>query len=624
MDESQRLLVGLAAIFVLGIGGQWLAWRLRVPSILILLAMGFLAGPVTGWIDPDAMLGPLLFPVVSLSLAMILFEGGLSLRIAELREIGVALGMLLSVGVLVTWALGTLAAWWLLGFEWRLALLLGAILTVTGPTVVGPLLLHIRPVGRVGAIAKWEGIVIDPIGVVLAVLVFEAVTTTAPQHTAGTTLVNLAATIIVGTSIGLAAVMILIVALRRYWIPDGLQSPVALLLVVAAMTASNLLQHESGLLAVTLMGIVLVNQRDVEVRHIIEFKENLRVLLISALFVLLAARVGFDDLGALGWGSLAFVAAMVLVVRPMSVFVSTIGRKLTWQERSFLAWLAPRGIVAAVAASVFGLRMEDGGELLFPATFVMIACTVTIYGLTAEPVARWLGLSSANPQGMLIAGAHPLARAIAAALKGQGQRVLLVDMNRWNIREARMQGLPCYYGNVLSEQAMEDVNLGGIGRLLALTPNDEVNSLAAMHYAELFGRAEVYQLPREKQPSGRIETARHHLRGRLLFSETATYEELTRRLAAGAKIKINKLTAEFDYANYRALYGPDALPLCTITEAGRLVIYTADTPPSPKRGQILISLVEPLEDRPDTEPQRTEADGAAAGGLNRPGQTATE
>ncbi|MFH1267289.1 MAG: sodium:proton antiporter [Planctomycetota bacterium] len=597
MSET-AILIGLTSIVVLGVSVQWAAWRLRIPSILLLLAAGFLVGPVTGMLDPNAIFGSMLLPVVSLSVALILFEGALSLRVSELAEAGRVIRNMVTIGALVTWLLSSIAAKVLLGFPLPTALLLGAILVVTGPTVVGPILRQVRPVGRVGPIAKWEGIVIDPIGAVLAVLVFDAIEA---AHSAGVgeaaweVVTSLLGTMAAGAVMSVLGAALMIVCLRRFWIPDFLQSPVLLMVVVATFTLSNLVQPESGLLAVTLLGIILANQKSITVGHLVEFKENLRVLLIATLFIVLAARVRLEESQALGWWSLAFLTFLILVVRPLSVLASTVRSGLSWQERVFLSWLAPRGIVAASFVSVFALRSSELGGDIVAVTFLVITGTVLVYGLSIGPVARRLGLATPNPQGMVIAGANSLARALASALHSAGYKVLLVDSNRDSVNAARMEGLPTCYGSILSEPVSDTMDLGGIGRFLALTPNDEVNSLAAWHFREMFGRAGVYQLTPPSPHSARTETASHHLRGRLLFDKEATYARLQSRIARGAVVKATPLTEEFDYEAFQSHYGGNAVCLFLIGESGDLTICTAADAPAPQPGHTLISLVDPVE-----------------------------
>jgi NhaP-type Na+/H+ or K+/H+ antiporter len=576
----------------LGIAAQWLAWRLRLPSILMLLAVGFLAGPVIGLLDPDTLLGDLISPIVTLSVGIIIFEGGLSLKLNELRAIGRVVRNLLTIGVVITWGLGTLGAHFLLGLDWSLSLLLGAILVVTGPTVIVPLLRDIRPSGRVSSILRWEGIMIDPIGVTLALLVFEGILAVDVQTATQVAVVGFVKTVLIGVVFGVLGAFLLTGLLRRYWIPDYLENPVTVMIVIAAFALSDLLQPESGLLTATVMGIVVANQRAVSVRRIIEFKENLGVMLISTLFILLAARLHLNDLVHIGLGTILFVIMMMLVVRPLAVLISTLRSDLKWQERLFIAWLAPRGIVAMAAASIFTLELEHIGhpqaELLTPLVFTVIVATVVIYGLTAGPVARRLGVAQAAPQGVLIVGAHAWARKLAAALQDLGFKVLLVDSNWENVQAAHMEGLEAQYSDVLTEHE-DGLNLTGLGRLLALTSNDEVNSLAALHFAEVFGRAEVYQLPCQIKPrSGAVP---QYLRGRLLFRRDISYGMLDEYLSDGAEIKATPLTAEFTYEDFQEYYQGRALPLAIIDENHKITFYATDQPPVPRPGHTLLSLI---------------------------------
>lgn len=609
---AEHALVALASLIVLGVGAQWLAWRLRIPAILLMLVVGFLAGPTSGLVDPDRLLGELLFPLVSLSVAVILFEGGLSLRVEHLREVGGVVGRLLTVGLLVTWALTTAAAWGVLRLPLSQALLLGAILVVTGPTVIGPMLREIRPTGRVGPIARWEGIVTDPVGAVLAVLVFEVVHETGGGSLSETAIqgaAGLLQTLLFGGIAGVAAALFLLAALRRRWIPDFLQSPVVLMVVLATFTLADATQKESGLLAVTVLGVVLANQRSFPVKHITEFKENLSVLLLAYLFILLSARLRLGDLTALGVRGLGFLAVLVLVVRPIAVLLSSIGTSLGWRERALLAWFAPRGIVAAAVSSLFAIRLGGGGQEIQSATFLVIVGTVLIYGFTAPWLARRLGLSMANPQGVLIAGSHAGARAIALALQAEGIAVMLVDTNRTNVQAARLEGLNAQYFNILSEQISDELDLGVIGRFLALTRNAEVNSLAALHFRELFGRAEVYQVRPESRGASRSETAAELLHGRLLFGPDVTYETLDAWFAQGAQVRRTRLTEQFDYQAFRAHHGASALPLFVVGEGGRLRVVTADAPCTALPNQTILSLVKP--NGPDRDADKSQPNPAS-------------
>jgi len=599
---NEQMLIGLASIIVLGIVAQWVAWRLHIPAILLLLIFGVIAGPITGVLNPDLLFGELLFPLVSVSVAIILFEGGLSLKISELRQVGGVVTRLITVGILITWILAALAAILIAGIPTAPAILLGAVLVVSGPTVIVPLLRQVRPTGKVSSIVKWEGIVNDPIGAILAVLVFEIILAGNMEQGTTVAIIGVTKALILGTLSGVAAAGIMVLLLKRYLIPDFLQNPFSLMLVVISYAAANELQPESGLLAVTVMGIALANQKYVSIRHILEFKENLRVLLISSLFIILAAQLSVEQLALFKGANWLFVAALILIVRPMATFLSTLGSNLTGKERIFVGWMAPRGIVAAAVVSVFAIRMAEigvpGCDQLVPLTFQVIIGTVAVYGLTSAPLARRLKLARPNPQGILFAGAHPLARSIARILRDEGFPSALIDTNWGNVASARKNGCLAYYANVLSENALHDIPLDGIGRLLALTPNEEVNSLAALHYVDLFGRSEVYQLPPSSVGKNGKQAMPLHLRGRYLFDDEATYGYLMARLQAGSLVKKTDITDEYDYHAFKSMYGNTALPLMVITDDRTVKVFTVEKLPEPKPGEILISLVDAPPEKP--------------------------
>ena len=596
---NEHVLEGIALTVILGIGAQWLGWRLKLPSILLLLIAGFVAGPVTHAIDPDAILGDALMPVVSISVGLILFEGGLTLKFSELKAIGSVVRNLITVGAFLVWVLTSVAAKLCFGWPWQTAILIGAIFVVTGPTVILPLLRHIQPAKRVGSILKWEGILIDPVGALLALLVFEAIRANEVWHDfPARALVGFGETILIGGILGVAGAAILIAVLKRHWAPDYLQNPVTLMLVIAIFTLSNHLHHESGLLSVTVMGIVLANQKRVIIRHIAEFKENLTVLIISGLFILLSARIKMVDLqGVSVWGTVGFLLALLLIVRPASVFASAVGSPLSFKEKVFLSWMAPRGIVAASVASIFAMRLADsdieGIGQLVPVTFLLIIGTVLIYGLTAGVLARSLNLSNPNPQGVLIVGADRLCLETAKAVQKAGFSVLLLDTNRENIANARLAGIPAYHGSALAEHIGEKIDLNGIGRVLAMTPNREVNALAALHFVEFFGRREVYQLAPPKTGNIVDKPVTQQLKGRVLFDNDADHLHLAEKLANGFVIKTSRISEEYDLEAFVEHYGEEAVPLFVATEGEKLDILTSDSTLAPKAGRLLISLVDP-------------------------------
>ena len=590
MDEY--FLVGISSVIALGISAQWLAWRTKLPAILLLLVFGIIAGPVTGWINPDELLGDILSPFVSISVAIILFEGGLSLRMAEFRKIGGVVIKLMTIGLIITWSLAAIAAYYLLGLSIEIAVLFGAILIVTGPTVIIPLLRQVRPTENTGSILKWEGIVNDPIGAMMAVLVYEILLTGGFTNMDASSVLVIATTIIDGSFIGALGAGILYMMLKKHWIPEYLQNPITLMIVIASFTISNLLQHESGLLAVTIMGILLANQKSAKVKHIIEFKENLQVLLISALFILLASRLQISDLAYFNFQSSLFILALLVVVRPVSIYAATWGSNLTLQEKTFLAWMAPRGIVAAAISAIFALRLEQEGfadaEKLVPYTFVVIIATVTVYGLSANPVARLLKVAKPQPNGVLFLGAHSWSLDLACQLQELGLKVMVADSNWENISKARKRNLETYHGNILSEFAMDEINFDGIGKLFALTQNDEVNALASIRFAEIFGSSNVFQLPQSALSIHKESETTEALGGRILFSNEWNHSAIEDFMSNPNQLALYRITDGFNLKNFTKKLGKNGLIVAVLNGQDNLLANSLDNPPTTQLGDLIV------------------------------------
>lgn len=595
MDET-RILLALGGIGLAALCSQWLAWRLRLPAILFLLLSGILAGPVLGVLDPGALFGPLLFPLTSLAVALILFEGSLTLHLSEWREIGSVVRRMVTLGALATWVVIAVATHLLLGFSWELAVLFGSLTLVTGPTVIVPMLRVVRPRASVANILRWEGIVIDPIGALAAVVTFSFIVSR-DQGGWSQSLATFAGVIGCGTLLGVLGGWALGVVLRRHWLPEYLHNLAALAAVLGVFIASNLLVHESGLLAVTLMGMWLANMRGVDVKPILHFKENLSVLLISGLFILLAARLDLKALLALGPATLALLAVIQFVARPMNIGLSTLGSTLGWRERALLAWIAPRGIVAAAVSAIFALRLQEHGdpnaELLVPLTFLVIIGTVVLQSATARPLARLLGVAEPAPAGFLIIGANPVARALGKALNQLGSRVLLTDSSWENIRAARMDGLPTYFGNPTSQHADAHLDLVGLGHLLALSPSSEMNALACMRFRHDFAEPRRFTLP-SGADSRRSDKHRssEQVRGRELGLPALTYPQFASRLGRGAEIRITTLTEAFDWAAYQAFHGNRATLLLARDTRGWVHIAGPSQALEPQPGWSLVALVD--------------------------------
>lgn len=602
------LQIGLLLTCVLGVGflAQWVAWRVKLPAILFLLLAGIALGPVSGLIEPDRLLGDLLFPMVSLAVAVILFEGSLTLRFSELRGIGSAVRGLVSYGAVVAVLLLGAAAHYLAGLSWEIALLFGALACVTGPTVILPMLRTLRPNARIANALRWEGIVIDPLGALFAVLVFEAIL----SHREGHTLSVFVLTVGCGAGIGAVAAWALGFLLRRQLIPEYLQNYGTLATVLVAFSVSNAITNESGLLAVTVMGIALGNMRGVHIDDIIDFKENLTTLLVSSLFILLAARVPWPlPPGVLGAG-IAILLVAQFVIRPITVALSTVGSSMTWRERALIAWVAPRGIVAASVSALFAIRLGEigvpGANALVPLIFILIIGTVVLQSATARPLARWLKVADPDPNGVLIFGSDAVARAIAKALHDVEVRVLLADDEWDGVRRARMDGLATFYGNPASAHAERSLDLTGLGRLLAMSTHRERNSLACVHYRQEFGREKVYRL---RNVAAQDHTRRSSLAERLLapplFNDELTHGRFLDLLQSGWRIKSTGLTATFDWPNFVEAYGSDLVLMFGIEERGALRVVSTKRELEPRPGWTVIALVppQPVE---EVEAERTE------------------
>ena len=588
-------LLALAGIAGGGVAAQWLADRLRIPVIIVLLVAGLLVGPVLGLLDPDELLGDLLFPVVSLSVGVILFEGSLSLGVRQLRAAGPVALSLVTVGAAVAFVLTTLLAVTVLGRPAHSAALLGAILVVTGPTVIGPLLRQVRPRGRLGPILRTEGILIDPLGAVLALLVFEVVEAEQTGQAVVSILGTLAGVGLSGALLGLAGAALVWAAMRWFLVPDHLQQAVVLGTVLVVFALADHLQEESGLLAVTVMGLALANQRRVSVERVAEFNETLQVLLVSGLFLVIAARLDLDDLRADLGLNLLFLAGLVLLVRPASVLVATLGSRLSRRERAFLAVVAPRGIVAAAISSVFALRLDrsglEGGSELASTVVVVIIGTIAVAGLAARPVARALGLARPEPNGVLILGAHAWGRQLADVLAAHGVRTKLVERDRARATTARLAGRDVHFGSILADHTVDTIDVDGIGHLLAITGSDEVNAMAAERLRPVFGSGRVWRLAPRQDGSAHTRFP-SHLPGRVLFADWATEEAIETRLQAGAAVKATRLTEAFDWDAYRHR-NPDAL-LMAVVRNGRPIIAGAADKLQPRPGDVVVGLVFPV------------------------------
>ncbi len=507
----------LAAIIVIGLLAQWIAWRMKIPAIFPLIILGLVMGPLSTlfldekWIDPENIFaGKTMYYFVSLSVGVILFEGGLTLKFKEVRQLAGVVRNLLIVGPIVMGIGGALAAHYFLDMDYRVGLLFGSLIIVTGPTVIAPILRSVRPKKNISTILKWEGIAIDPIGALVAVLVYELLFVSTMgvggDHSMGLTQVALKTfflTLCVGTFFGLLSGWTLHTLLKRNLIPHFLINVLSLGFVIFAFAGADTLQAESGLLSVTVMGILLANIKTPNLDKILDFKESLTVILISVLFIILSTKISMEDLRLLEINSLYIFLVVVFVLRPIVVWISSWKSDLNWKEKAFVAWIGPKGIVAAAVASLFSLylmsdkislppSLREDVELLVPLTFMIILGTVTLNGLSAKFVARLLGLVQDVKNGVVIVGANEGSISIAKYLEKHHISNTLVDLSKENIRQARAASLNVLEKNILSDD--DDLEFDDVGHLLALTSSNDVNIFACRKLKSTFGESNVYRL----------------------------------------------------------------------------------------------------------------------------------
>ena len=581
----------IALIGILGIGAQWLAWRTSLPAIALMLIAGVIAGPVLGLIHPERDLGALLEPLISIAVAIILFEGGLNLKWSELRGSGGAVERLVILGVPIGWVLGAVAGYYVAGLVWPVAILFAGILVVTGPTVVLPLLrqTHVNP--RPRAILKWEAIVNDPIGALCAVFAYEWLR---QAQTGGTFIDNflviLSATAVAGL-LGYLAARAIAWLFPRGLVPEFLKAPVLLVAVIATFVIAEELYQETGLLTVTIMGIALANLRLASAREFMRFKESITVLLVSGIFVLLSASLDLETLQRLEWRFLAFVTTLILLVRPATVLLSLAFTGIPWRERLFIGTVAPRGIVAVAISGLFALRLDeigygDGGTLV-ALSFAVVAATILAYGFAIRPLSQLLGVANAERRGLLIVGSTNWSVSFAAHLKGRGIPVTIADSSWQRLAPARILGLDTYHGEILAEATEDHIELGQFQALVAASESEAYNSLVCSEFAPEVGRDAVYQVgdAAGDDPQRLPDT----LRGRALFKSGVGVEELKAREADGWQMQSVTLASGSSNGDEPQLDLPaGADPVLIVRQDGGLKFFTHATRPKPGPGDEVI------------------------------------
>ncbi|HIB47415.1 MAG TPA: cell shape-determining protein [Flavobacteriaceae bacterium] len=618
----------LAGIIVLGILAQWVAWKFKIPAILPLILIGLFVGPIstfisedgTQWIQPiwntekGFFPGESLFYFVSLAIGIILFEGGLTLKLGEVKKVGGVIGKLISLGSIITFFGGGVAAHYVFGLNWEISFLFAALIIVTGPTVITPILRNIPLKKDVSAVLKWEGILIDPIGALVAVLVFGFITVNVPtgleevatdatnnySHGGAYTkhaLIEFAKIIVIGFAFGLAGGFAMYHAVKRKVIPHYLLNVASLSMVLLIFVLSDLFAHESGLLAVVVMGMYLGNTDLPNLKELLYFKESLSVLLISILFILLAANISIEDLMLIyNWKTAILFALVIFVVRPVGVLLSTLGSNLKINEKLFISWVGPRGIVAAGIASLFGTKLVElgvpGAEYITPLVFGLVLVTVLLNATTARLVASLLGVFLKKSEGIMIVGGSRVSRLIASYLQKNNRHVVLVDSNRSNVQKAKELGLDAINANIYSDDLTDNIELSDVGYLLAMTGNDEINRQAMQRFGEQFGENGTFRLMTSEEVLNNKEFNQDDV-----FSNTHDYirfTEVARDYPSIQEIEVDD-NSKFLNVLEAIRENKDAIPLFIKDSEGHLKLIDTLSEVDVERGSVIAYLGKPID-----------------------------
>ena len=604
MDD---LTVKLAAIGAIGIAAQWIAWRTGWPAIALMLAGGIIAGPITGYIDPQADFGALYQPAIKLAVAVILFEGGLSLDFRELRHAGWAVGRLVFIGVPVAWAAGAYAAHYAAGLAWEPAILFAGILVVTGPTVIGPMLRQLRIGNRPRDILKWEGIVNDPIGALLAVLTLAYISYSEPSGGGSAMMdiglhVGLASVFAIALGIGLAYFVAYL--FPRGLVPEFLKVPVVFGLVIVGFVIADVIEHETGLLTVTAMGIALANLHLDSFGEMRRFKESVTILLLSGVFVILSATLDWELIQRFEARFIVFLAILLFFVRPLSVLVSLMFSKVAWPERIFIAWIAPRGVVCVAITGLFAIRLEELGyedaSALTTLAFAVVIVTIIAHGFSAKFFAQRLGIDQGPGRSILVVGATAWASELAEQLVKRDVPVTIADTSFLALRRARQRGIETFHGEALEGFHEDRLDQHGYQAVIAATDNDAYNALVCAELGPEMGRDKVFQLGNEDEDSG-ISQLPRALKGRMLMNSAAGILELLSRQEQGWSFKQTRIGEKYTLDDLKKRLSDKSELLAVVKPSKTVVFFTGAARPTVGEGDYVIAYVPPGGDAAEEE-----------------------
>ncbi|RDI41931.1 cation:proton antiporter [Falsibacillus pallidus] len=596
----ESVLLSLMIIAVLGIASQWVSWRFRLPAIVVMSIAGLLAGPITGFLHPKEVFGDLFNPIISLAVAVILFEGSLNLDFREVRGLERPVLRIVTIGAFIAWILGSLAAHYVAGLSWAVAFVIGGLFIVTGPTVILPLLRQARLKPRPAAILKWEGIIVDPFGALLSVFAFEIIKFMISQkETIGSLgmffLASLLAAFfgwLVGKGLGLM--------LEKGHIPEFLKSPIVFASVLACFTLSDEIYHETGLLAVTAMGITLANMHISSISEMRYFKENISVLLISTIYIMLTSALSMDVLLQIfSWKLIGYVLLMLFIVRPLSIGISTIKTDMSTKEKTLVGWIAPRGIVALTVSGYFSSVLSDAGfkgaGLLTPLTLALVFSTVCAHGFSIKWLAKKLDLSIGDEPGVLIVGGNPFTVGLAKIFQELELPTVIADSSWSHLVKARNEGVKTYRGEILSEQTEFHLDLTPYEYLIAATDLDSYNALVCTTFIPELGRNNLFQLSLRKNKAGDVDRLEHTIGGRILFKEEATWEMLNDKMEKGYVFRKTTLSDQYDFDQYLEERKEGTVLLFIHKSSRKIEFFTDESELKGDEGDLIVSLAPPEE-----------------------------
>src|SRR5690625_3923722 len=592
------LLFEIMLILVLGIGSQWVSWKYRLPAIVVMSIAGLIVGPFLDVMNPEESFGGLYNPFISIAVAIILFEGSLNLSFKELRGLGKPVFRIATVGAVIAWTLGSLTAQYMAGLSWEVAYVIGGIFIVTGPTVILPLLRQSKLTPRPAKILNWEGIIVDPICVLLAIFAFEIITIFTTDIKDVTTLLLFFIASLFAVFLGWFCGRFIGWMFETGYIPEFLKSPAVFIIVIFSFTISDEIIHGTGLLAVTAMGMTLANMGISSLNDFRHFKENISILLISAIFIMLAASLNLETIIQIfSPNIIGYVILMMFAVRPLSIFLSTIGTGLSIQEKSLVGWIAPRGIVALTVSSYFASILKDAGyvdaELLTTLTFGLVFFTVVAHGFSIGPMAKKLNLSLEGNPGVIIIGSNPFTTGLAMSFQKMKCSVLVVDSSWENLRYARRAGIPFYHGEILSEQTEYNLDTIPYDFIIAATDYHSYNALVCTTFMPEYGRTNVFKVSPFTQDENSLADTVAQVGGQVLFRKNISMVDLTSKVNEGYVFRQTKITPQYGYKQYREEKDDSTVFLYLIKPSGQVRFYTEDMRLMIGDGDVIVSLTPP-------------------------------